>query len=157
MNIRRLLQMACILLTGMIILPWLRDPGAGEATPLNPGMNSESPRDFNFPGPIETYRDILDRPVFVAARRMPADAASFPHQPNEVVLLDRYPVVGVVVAGDQRLVLIRKSAGDTVSRIEQGAELDGWTLTEVSRARLVLEKAGQRKEISLHNKGGSAD
>lgn len=68
-----------------------------------------------------------------------------------------YPVVGVVIAGEQRLVLIRKAAGDTVSRIAQGAELDGWTLTEVSRERLVLEKAGNRKEVSLQNNGGSAD
>jgi len=157
MTSRRLLQMACILLTGMIILPWLRNPGTEDVASLTPHINDESPQDFNFPGPIETYRDILDRPVFVATRRTAADAAPVPHQPNEVVLLDRYPVVGVVVAGDQRLVLIRKSAGDTVSRIEQGAVLDGWTLTEVSRARLVLEKAGQRKEISLHNKGGTAD
>ena len=73
------------------------------------------------------------------------------------MLLGIYPVVGVVIAGQQRLVLIRKAAGDTVSRIAQGAELDGWTLTEVSRARLVLEKAGNRKEVSLQNNGGSAD
>ncbi len=151
MKQRRLLQAACFLLLGIAIFPWWRGPVPVEPVPVDPGIAAQELYDFHMPAPIEAYQDILDRPVFVATRRMAAFPAPVPRQTNEVLLLDRYPVVGVVVAGEQRLVLIRRAAGDTVSRIEQGADLDGWTLTEVSRARLVMEKAGERKEISLQN------
>jgi hypothetical protein len=151
MKQRRLLQAACLLLLGIALFPWWRGRIEAGRVPADPGIAAQELQDFHMPAPVEAYQDILDRPVFVATRRMAVFPAPVPRQANEILLLDRYPVVGVVVAGEQRLVLIRRAAGDTVSRIEQGADLDGWTLTEVSRARLVLEKAGERKEISLQN------
>lgn len=157
MNMRQILLAACVLLTGIAITPWLRDPLAIEGSPELSAKAPHAPYDLNDPGPLEAYDAIILRPVFVASRRPTAPQTSNSGQAGEVMLLDRYPVVGVVIAGDQRLVLIRKAASDTVSRIEQGADLDGWTLTEVSRERLVLEMNGSRKEVSLQNNGGSAD
>lgn len=155
MTARNLLLLACVLLLGAAIAPWLYDPVVRSA-PAIAALAPPAAPDFNDPGPLETYDEIVNRPVFVASRRQAA-AQPAPAASGEVLLLDRYPVVGVVIAGDQRLVLIRKAAGDTVSRIAQGEELDGWTLTEVSRDRLVMEMAGNRKEVSLQNNNGNAD
>ncbi len=157
MTVRNILLMAGVLLTGIAIIPWLRDPMATGDSQDIVATGPQTQPGFNDPGPLAAYDDIIRRPVFVSSRRPVATPALKHGQTGEVLLLDRYPVVGVVIAGQQRLVLIRKAAGDTVSRIEQGAELDGWTLTEVSRERLVLEKSGNRKEVSLKNNGGSAD
>ncbi len=157
MNVRQILLVVSVLLTGSAIAPWLRDPMATGGNPETGATGRQTPFDFSDPGPLAAYDEIIQRPVFVASRRPALVPAANMGQTGELLLLDRYPVVGVVIAGEQRLVLIRKAAGDTVSRIEQGAELDGWTLTEVSRERLVLEMGGSRKEVPLRNNGGSAD
>jgi len=157
MTMRKILLTAGAVLTGIAIIPWLRDPMVTDSGPGVAINTPQAPSDFNDPGPLEKYDEIVQRPVFVATRRPVVAPALNPGHTDEVMLLGIYPVVGVVIAGQQRLVLIRKAAGDTVSRIAQGAELDGWILTEVSRERLVLEKAGNRKEVSLQNNGGSAD
>lgn len=157
MSLRYLLLGLCGLLGAIAVLPWLIDPMPGQAGPEIAAPAPQTPIDFNDPGPLESYDEIIQRPVFVASRRPLAAPVPPTGQTGETLLLERYPVVGVVIAGQKRLVLIRKAAGDTVSRIEQGAALDGWILTEVSRERLVLEKDGTRKEVTLQNNGGSAD
>lgn len=158
MMLRRTLLIMAVLLAGLAIMPWLRDPVSTDNGPQSPTHTPQARSNFNDPAPLAQYDEIIQRPVFVASRRpAAAPAATSPGKPGEVLLLDLYPVVGVVVAGEQRLVLIRKATGDTVSRIAQGEELDGWTLTEVSRERLVLEKAGNRKEVFLQNNNGSTD
>lgn len=153
---RLLLSIACVMLAGVAVLPWLRDPMATDLAVRTETSTEQAQPDFNLPAPLDANPDVIRRPIFVASRRLP-EAEAIAGAPGETLLLERYPVIGVVVAGDRRLVLIRKAAGDTVSRLEQGAQLDGWTLTEVSRTRLVLEKDGARKEVILRNNGGSAD
>jgi hypothetical protein len=154
---RLVLGAISIVLAGLAAAPWLETTPAGDARPQEAATHSAPEFDFNDPGPLEIYDALLQRPVFVASRRPLTVPDIAPGRPGEVLLLERYPIVGVIIAGERRLVLIRKAAGDTVSRIEQGAELDGWTLTEVSRQRLVLEMAGNRKEVSLQNNGSSTD
>ncbi len=157
MKPRHILLIVCLLLFAASLLPWLRDSAAVDTGSQTAATGPQAPPGFNDPAPLASYDEIIERPVFVASRRPVMAPSSRPGQPGEVMLLERYPVVGVIISGQQRLVLIRKAAGDTVSRIEQGAELDGWKLTEVSRERLVLEMAGNRKEVSLKNNGGGAD
>ncbi len=146
-----------VLLAGLAVAPWLQTTQAVDAKPESVAAPPAPEFNFNDPGPLESYDALIQRPVFIASRRPVVAPDIRSGGAGEVLLLDRYPVVGVIIAGAQRLVLIRKAAGDTVSRIEQGTDLDGWTLTEVSQARLVLEKAGSRKAVSLQNRGGSTD
>jgi len=146
-----------MLLAGIAAAPWLETPPAADVKPGSVTAPPAVELNFNDPGPLESYDALMQRPVFVASRRPSITPDIRSGGAGEVLLLDRYPIVGVIIAGEQRLVLIRKAAGDTVSRIRQGTELDGWTLTEVSQERLVLEMAGTRKEVPLQNKGGGAD
>lgn len=158
MSLRNILIFLCLLFAGLAVLPWLQRPmkTAGDF-PQPQDMRQQAAVNFNEPEPLAAYEEILQRPAFVASRRRTAAMQPAPSATGEVLLLERYPVVGVVVAGGRGIVLIRKAAGDTVSRLEQGAMLDGWTLTHVSRNQLVLEMAGQRKEVDLQKNGGSAD
>lgn len=155
MTLRDILLFLCVLFLGLAALPWLQNPMPDAPQP-QPATAAQTPADFNNPGPLADYDEITRRPVFVASRRPPLAVQPQASTNGEVLLLDRYPVIGVVIAGGRGIVLIRKAAGDTVSRIEQGAEIDGWTLREVSRERLVLEMAGSRKEVILQ-KNNSAD
>lgn len=158
MNLRRILMLLCLAFAGLAVLPWLRQPMTTAGDFRQPqDVQRQTAVNFNDPGPLAAYEEILQRPAFVASRRPTAAIQPTASATGEVLLLDRYPVVGVVVAGGRGIVLIRKAAGDTVSRLEQGATLDGWTLTHVSRNQLVLEMAGQRKEVDLQKNGGSVD
>ncbi|MEQ1890632.1 MAG: hypothetical protein ABL951_15870 [Alphaproteobacteria bacterium] len=157
MKARQVLLAACLLLAGIAIAPWLRTPAAAPDSVQTGAASPLRQFELNDPGPLDGYGQAIQRPVFVASRRPAVAPAANSSRSGEVLLLERYPVVGVVIAGPQRLVLIRKAAGDTVSRIKQGAELDGWTLTEVSRERLVLEKDGNRKQVSLQNNASTTD
>ena len=156
MNLRALLFTLMALLAGAAIAPWLY--GTAGADPQTPPDHraAPAPLDFNDPGPLESYVAILERPVFLASRRPAAPHKNPRGQPGEVLLLDRYPVVGVVVAGDTRMVLIRQEPDGSIRRIALGAVLDGWTLSGVTRERLVLEMAGNRKEVLLKRNGGEA-
>lgn len=157
MTPRPFLWGVAMLLVGLAVAPWLETTPAMDNKPESAAATPADELNFNDPGPLESYDALMQRPVFVASRRPAITPDIRSGGAGEVLLLDRYPIVGVIIAGEQRLVLIRKAAGDTVSRIRQGTELDGWTLTEVSQERLVLEMAGTRKEVPLQNKGGGAD
>ncbi len=140
-------MVVCVVLGIAAIAPWLdREPR--EIAPAA----SDSPESlviagFNDPAPLDSYIETLRRPLFQASRRPVDEVAKT--TTGAPLLLGRYQVAGVVIAGERRIVLIRKGAGDKVSRITQGADLDGWTLAEVTRQHLVLEKAGQRQEFVL--------
>lgn len=145
----------CGLLGVAALAPWIG--GIFPAAPVTHSPASATAdwgEAFNDPAPLDTYTEILRRPLFLAARRLAEADRSATNQPR---LLGRYVVAGVVIAGERRIVLLRQAEGDKVSRYEQGAELDGWTLAEVSRQRLVLEKTGQRQEFSLQTDGAVAD
>ena len=145
-----------LLLAGAALAPWLHGT-AGTGRQQTPGQPAPpAPLDFNDPGPLETYDGILERPVFLASRRPGPQVENRPGQPGEVLLLDRYPVVGVVIAGGTRMVLIRQETDGSIRRIAQGAVLDGWTLSEITRERLVLEMAGKSREVLLKKNGGEA-
>lgn len=157
MMLRPILWLVCVLLALAGAWPWLATAPVQQQIPATSEAQSEAAFDFNDPARLESYTEFVSRPVFVASRR-PAGLAPNPNRKaGEKLLLDRYPIVGVVINGQQRVILIRKAAGDTVSRIEQGAVLDGWTLTEVTRERLVLEMGANRKEIPLQNNSDKTD
>ena len=157
MMLRPILWLASSLLVLTCAWPWLATAPVQQQTPNAPVAQSAEAFDFNDPAPLESYTEFVSRPVFVASRRPTGLAPNPNRKAGEKLLLDRYPIVGVVINGQQRVVLIRKAAGDTVSRIEQGAALDGWTLTEVTRERLVLEMGANRKEIPLQNNSEKTD
>jgi len=157
MMLRPILWLACALLALAAAMPWLETAPVPQQVSDAPAAQTAAAFDFNDPAPLESYAEFVSRPVFVATRRPAGPASSPDRKAGEILLLDRYPIVGVVINGQQQVVLIRKAAGDTVSRIKQGAVLDGWTLTEVTRERLVLEMGENRKEIPLQNNSDKTD
>lgn len=157
---RYILYGVCGLLGLAALAPWFDGVSPGVLT-LDSGANNpvklDSRYNFNDPLDLDAYAEILRRPLFLAARR-PATAPDAGNSTgNEPLLLGRYQVAGIVIAGQRRIVLLRQASSDKVSRFEQGAALDGWTLAEVSRQRLVLEKAGQRQEFILKQAGAGED
>ncbi len=106
------------------------------------------------PARLQDYPQTLSRPLFVASRR-PASGAGAPPvaaQPGQRLLLDRYPVLGVVVAGERRIILIRTGRSDKVERLQQGDVLDGWSISQIAPGQITLEKAGAEEIFLLHDK-----
>lgn len=154
-RMRRAVMVVCVVLGIAAIVPWLNTAPRQSAAAAGDSPESLVMPGLNDPAPLDSYTETLRRPVFLASRRTVDEQAQT--ATGEPLLLGRYKVAGVVIAGERRIVLIRQGTGDKVSRITQGTELDGWTLTEVTRQHLVLEKAGQRQEFVLQQGKSGAE
>lgn len=162
MNVRAApLIVLCLVLAFIAVLPWAYTIGARLYGEIQPGAGSDDdavvappqlPK-LLMPARLQEYSQTVSRPLFVASRR-PSHMASAPAaaQPGQKLLLDRYPVIGVVVAGERRIVLIRTGQSDKVVRLQQGEKLDGWSIAEIAYGRIVLEKAGAEETFLLHGK-----
>lgn len=107
--------------------------------------------------PIGQFAAIVERPIFTATRRAASPQPAAPSAPAAAdgLLLGRYQVIGVVVAPQSRLVLLKRVGGAETIRLEEGEEIDGWTLVQVTRDDLVLESGGRREKIVV--RGNSKD
>ena len=162
MNVRAApLIILCLVFAVLAVLPW----GYAIGTRLYGEIQADAGLDDDtvvervqlptllMPARLQDYSQTVSRPLFVASRR-PSSTVNAPvaAQPGQKLLLERYPVVGVVVAGDRRIVLIRTGQSDKVVRLQQGEMLDGWSITEIAHGRIVLEKAGAEEIFLLHGK-----
>ncbi|HBF97972.1 MAG TPA: hypothetical protein DDW95_05440 [Alphaproteobacteria bacterium] len=162
MNVRAApLIFLCLVLAVLAVLPWGYAIGTrlyGEIQP-DAGLDDDTVVErvqlptLLMPARLQDYSQTVSRPLFVASRR-PSSTLNAPvtAQPGQKLLLERYPVVGVVVAGERRIVLIRTGQSDKVVRLQQGEMLDGWSITEIAHGRIVLEKAGAEEIFLLHGK-----
>lgn len=156
------LVILCLLLALIAVFPW----GYAVGIRLYDQIQPETVREEDMPDTrqqvptllmparLQDYPQTLSRPLFVASRR-PASRAGAPlaaAQPGQRLLLDRYPVLGVVVAGERRIILIRTGQSDKVERLQQGDVLDGWSISEIAPGQIVLEKAGAEEIFLLRGK-----
>ena len=83
------------------------------------------------------------RPLFAPTRRPPpavpestADIApSAPNDPRPNV-----EVRGIIVGDNRRIAIIQRPAGAQTMRVAVGGEVDGWTVTDIRRRGIVLQR-----------------
>lgn len=156
------LILLCLLFALIAVFPWGYAVGIrlyGEIQPetLRADVAHDARRQVPtllMPARLQDYPQTLSRPLFVASRRPASVAGGLPAaaQPGQRLLLDRYPVLGVVVAGERRIILIRKGQSDKVERLQQGDVLDGFSISEIAPGKITLEKAGAEEIFLLHDK-----
>jgi len=153
------LGLSCMVFLGVALVPWLIDPadylaaGRGAQATTEVAEPPMAPR-LELP-PLEQFAAIVERPIFTAtrrsARRPPAAPSSEPASSGGLIL-GRYQVIGVVVAPDNRMLLLKRLGGAETIRLKEGEEIDGWTLVDVTRDDVVLESGGRREKIEVRQK-----
>ncbi len=117
--------------------PTRSDPGsdglavAGSPPPALPSDGTAQPEKT-------AYAAIAQQPLFYPSRKpwAPPPAPTPPPVVKAPPPLTKYVLVGVILSGQSRSALIRPPGAAEVITLEEGQNLEGWRLQEISRARL---------------------
>ena len=121
-----------------------RKPSAGEAKLLPPLASAP---------PEQAYPETAARPLFTPTRRPapePAAQQQAAFQPGQFVLL------GVTVAGDNRIAMLREKSTGRIYRIPRGGEVNGIKLATIERDTVTLAMGGQQEQLPLTVQKGAA-
>jgi len=104
---------------------------------------------------LQSYQEILDRPLFVSGRQPPPE----PQQAvaRQTVRPLRYALEGIAISRHARVAVLRDMTGRQIVSVAQGDELEGWEVKEVRPDRVVLTSGEQTQELALPEADPSAD
>lgn len=120
-------------------LPVLREPVAKTAEiPLLP--------EFVLPPLEQGYPEIVNRPLFVVTRR-PAPPA--PAQSKSAMQKEQFILLGVTIAGDIRIALLKEKSSGKTHRVKKGGMVNGIMLKEVETGKVTLTQLDDSEELTL--------
>ena len=113
--------------------PTLHVPQNGE--PANPAFTSP---------PLESFAEVVSRPLFVPTRRMtpPPTSATSPSPSG-------FALVGVVLSNGAAHALIEHGQPERMERLVEGEDIDGWSVESIRLDRVVLRRAELRADLRL--------
>jgi hypothetical protein len=113
-----------------------------------PEQTELAPRRAREPLPpaVPNYPAVLNDPIFAPDRK--ADASIEPPAGG----MNDYSVLGIATAGAGIATAVVKSPDGTITRIQPGADLDGWKLIQVDLDALTFEKNGERHILAIEKK-----
>ena len=99
------------------------------------------------------YEDVLERPLFVEGRRPPSDEPKDeePEAEQQDLPPPKLSLVGVYVTPKGSTALVRNDATRDTVRVRLGDRFDGWEVTQIDDARLVLKKRGDEHVFELRD------
>jgi hypothetical protein len=107
------------------------------------------------PPPPDAYKAFNERPLFHPGRRPFAEksvlaaAAQATPAPRLLPVPQGFTLRGTVISGPFRSAIFERAAKKDYVRIEEGGQLEGWTLAKVTRSEIVLQGAGQELSLKL--------
>ncbi len=146
------------LLAGLVWLDWLVVEEAAVAPKAVTGAAVLAPppevRLPDLPSP-EAYKAFNERPLFHPGRRpFPeksalAAAAQANPAPRILPVPQGLTLRGTVISGPFRSAVFERAAKKDYVKVEEGGQLEGWTLTKITRSEIVLQGAGQELSMKL--------
>mgnify|MGYP001821660997 FL=1 len=102
--------------------------------------------------PVSQLVDMMDRPLFFIARRMPEPEVEQAPPPPPTPL--RLQLEGIAIAGGSRVAVLRNTNGNGLVQLREGESQDGWTLDELSSSSARFSRNGaQSTELLLDPAG----
>lgn len=103
--------------------------------------------------PLEALSATVERPLFRPSRR-PAETAAAPDaalaEPTPALeRFEGYELSGVVIAGEERVMLLRDARSARVLRVREGERVAGWSVERILPDRVVLRSADATDEVVL--------
>ena len=103
--------------------------------------------------PEESYADLVARPLFIKGRKPVNEPASEGAQAAAKSNSFDWQLSGIYSTKKTVSALFSrvksKVAKDNYRKITVGADIDGWTLTEINKDRVILSQGGDKKELLL--------
>lgn len=103
------------------------------------------------PRPIDSYNDIVERPIFIEGRRPLAETkANDPTQNSDTSQIDDWSLIGIYDKGGKPTALFSKrNEARKFLKIGEEQSLSGWQLKQILADRVILQQAGQEKPVLL--------
>jgi len=106
--------------------------------------------------PVSDYDQIIERPLFMPNRRpYTADGIVESRQNNGRKNLvtkstqHEYMLSAVVITENRRIALLYSKKDNKLQKLNQGDELDGWTLIDIQPSQVSLKKGAAIKQLEL--------
>lgn len=145
--------------TGLATIAWIMfataRPVADNFAPDNIAMP-----EFDAPPPaiqsLDSFAEIIERPLFQAGRKMPAETATVETLPVGVettstqTRLDRFRLSAIFSDGDIRQALVELPNGESLT-VGAGDQLQNWRVVEIRDQQLVLGFRGQQQTLDVHD------
>lgn len=131
------------------------EDGAVQVAPGDAGGLSEvETRRFELP-PEPEYAVIKARPLFHEDRR-PEERDSEQQKDEQELAAEQkaaepppVTLTGVIITPDERIAMLRHDKKREYVTLKQGQPLEGWTLQEVNRRRIVFDAGGRQQIVEL--------
>lgn len=107
--------------------------------------------------PIETFAEIIERPLFMADRRpyvAPVPVVVREPEPEPVVtvepdIAEQISLRATIIIGEKRIALVQELAIGKQRRLNQGEAYNGWILTRVETDGIFMQKGEEVRQIEL--------
>ena len=148
-----LLSITCVAMSGVIYAeitaPQLAAP-ADNAAPANAPRNREAgpaaaPK-FALP-PLQSYSAVTDRPLFAQTRRPPPQGSS-----DAPGAWSSFVLAGIIISPTSREVMIMHGQPPSLVHLQEGQDVEGWTVASIQPDRIVLRGADGDHELKLLEK-----
>jgi hypothetical protein len=96
--------------------------------------------------PEQAYPETSARPLFTPTRRLAPEAA-VAQQP--AFTPGQYALLGVTIAGDTRIAMLREKSSGRVVRIARGSEVNGIKVAAIEPESVTLAMGGQQEQVPL--------
>jgi hypothetical protein len=103
--------------------------------------------------PISQLVDMMDRPLFYIARRMPEPEVETAPPPPPTPL--RLQLEGIAIAGGSRVAVLRNLNGNSLLQLAEGESHEGWTLDELSSSAARFSRDGKQGTELLLDPAGN--
>jgi hypothetical protein len=137
-----LLGAAIVVLLAVAVWPWAR--WALHEPDRRPEVAAAAAPAASALPPLEAFRDIAARPLFVPSRRPSATAS--PVAPQGLRL------EGVLVVGAEKRAIIKQADGHT-AHVREGETIGEWTVRQIERERVLLVSGDRRLELTPRRAG----
>lgn len=96
--------------------------------------------------PEQAYPETANRPLFTPTRRPAPVATAAP-----VVTMQRgqFVLLGVTMAGNTRIALLREKSTGRIHRVEPGREINGLRIAQIERESVTLAQGGEQEVLPL--------
>jgi hypothetical protein len=140
------LSAACVTLTITIAFQILYPSGYSSETA--PGLDREKIFELPVyvPTPMNSYTNILERPLFYEDRRLPKIKEVIEEETHEPLQLQ---LAGVAGSGESRIAMLRDTRNNAVIQMLEGMVHRGWTLDKVESSRAVFVYGPNKEELML--------
>lgn len=99
----------------------------------------------------ENYLEVIERPLFVPDRKPIQPEAGGEQEPADeaITAVDSLDLLAIIITPSLARAWVRESPDKDHVELQLGEAISGWTVREIGRNSLVLERQGEKKRLQL--------